>query len=97
MSKREPKKRASIFVKGVVAAFIVFCAITIFTQILSYAESEQQILELEDNIYALNEDIAALNEDLAQEIDDEYIERVARSMLNYHLPEEILFFNDLVD
>ena len=30
-------------------------------------------------------------------VDDNYIMRVARALLNYHLPEEILFFNDLVD
>ena len=91
------KKRTNIFLKGAIIAFIVFCILTVFSQLASFTELEDKQIALEDQIYDMQEDIAELEEDIAQPIDDNYIMRVARTLLNYHLPEEILFFNDLVD
>ena len=64
---------------------------------MAFTELEKKQILLEDQLYAMQEDIAELEEEIAQPVDDNYIKRVARALLNYHLPEEILFFNDLVD
>jgi len=91
------KKRTNIFLKGAIIAFILFCLLTVFSQLASFTELEKKQILLEDQLYAMQEDIAELEEEIAQPVDDNYIKRVARALLNYHLPEEILFFNDLVD
>lgn len=87
----------SIFPKAVITAFILFFAITIFSQVYQYVELGIRKSSLEKQIYEANEGIAEIQEQLNEEMDDAYIERIARSMLNYHLPEEILFFNDLIN
>ncbi len=87
----------SIFPKAVIAAFVLFFAITIFSQVYQYVELGIEKENLERQIYEANEGIEEIQEQLDEEMDDAYIERIARSMLNYHLPEEILFFNDLIN
>ena len=52
------------------------------------AKVEQQI-----QLYELK--IDELQSRLDEEIDEEYIMRIAREKLNYRLPEEIIFYNDL--
>lgn len=40
------------------------------------------------------EAIDKLKFDLEQEMDEDYIMRIAREKLNYYLPDEIIFYND---
>ena len=49
-------------------------------------EKEKEVPELK---------IDELQSRLDEEIDEEYIMRIAREKLNYRLPEEIIFYNDL--
>ena len=45
----------------------------------------------------LQEEIAELEYNLRQPYDDSYAAKVARQVLKYHFPDEILFVNDLYE
>lgn len=95
MRERSLKKRKNLFVRAAVFAFIVFCTVTIISQQLEFSELDSERTDLKDSIYRAQDDIEEINENLARVIDDEYIKQIARSKLNYHMPDEIIFYNDL--
>lgn len=88
-------KKTNIFVKAMVFSFIVFCAVTIVSQQIQFNVIKDERAALEAEINDEKERIQQFNEELEQPMDDGYIMRIARSKLNYHLPEEIIFYNDL--
>ncbi|MHB1150998.1 MAG: septum formation initiator family protein [Eubacteriales bacterium] len=90
------KKRVNIFVKAVVFTFIIFCSVTIISQQLEFSELSETRTGLQRQISDTRQQIEELKENLAQSFDDEYIKKIARAKLKYHLPEEIIFYNDLI-
>jgi len=74
---------------------IVVCIFTIVRLQIRFNElneSRKQLLR-EKEEYA--EIIEQKSEELEKEYDDEYIIRIAREQLGYHLPDEIIYYNDL--
>ena len=51
--------------------------------------------EVEQQIKAYELKIDELQARLEEDFDTEYIMRIAREKLNFRLPEEIIFYNDL--
>jgi cell division protein FtsB len=51
--------------------------------------------EVEEQIKAYELKIDELQARLEEEFDTDYIMRIAREKLNFRLPEEIIFYNDL--
>lgn len=51
--------------------------------------------EIEQQIKAYQLKIDKLEASLDEDFDTEYIMRIAREKLNFRLPEEIIFYNDL--
>jgi len=94
--KRNFKKRSSFFTRAVVCAFVVFCGVTLFSQQIEFSELDAEKRELNNSIYIAEENIEELTENLARPMDDEYIKQIARLRLNYHMPDEIIFYNDLL-
>lgn len=90
-----PSQRLNIFVKVAIITFICFCIATIIGQQFEYnslCESEDSI---SDHISSLKADIEELEDMINQPYDDEYVKKVARKSLGYHMPEEIIYYNDL--
>ncbi|MBO5274967.1 MAG: septum formation initiator family protein [Clostridia bacterium] len=87
--------RANIFVKAAVVVFVCFCVMTIIRLNLDRTALMMEEERLNQQIEEYTNRIEELNDELARPYDDEYVMRVAREKLNYHLPEEIIFFNDL--
>ena len=57
-------------------------------------ELKEKKEKLQEEILILKDDIEELQQLLAAEKNDEYYARVARNKLNYHFPNEIIFYND---
>ncbi len=89
------KKRSNIFVKSAVLIFIVFCSVTIIKMQFEFNNLKQDKAEVESQIKNYELKIDELEARLNEEFDTDYIMRIARDKLNYRLPEEIIFYNDL--
>ena len=90
------KNETSLFVKIAIAVAFAALIITAFTLVIKYnslsvkrdalkAQVEKEQLQLEKIIYEANRDF-----------DEEYIKRVAREELGYRMPDEIVYYNDLI-
>ena len=89
------KNRSNIFVKAAAVVFIVFCAVTIIQMQFEFNSLKEDKAKVEQQIQLYELKIDELQSRLDEEIDEEYIMRIAREKLNYRLPEEIIFYNDL--
>lgn len=75
--------------------FIVFCTVTIVKMQFEFNSLKEDKAEIEDQIKAYELKIDELQARLEEDFDTEYIMRIAREKLNFRLPEEIIFYNDL--
>lgn len=89
------KNRSNIFVKAAAVVFIVFCTVTIIQMQFEFNSLKEDKAKVEQQIKLYELKIDELQSRLDEEIDEEYIMRIAREKLNYRLPEEIIFYNDL--
>ena len=93
--KKQPKKKASFFTKIALFVFVGFCAITIFQLYGQIVEYKEEIAVTEEQIAYYQAQIEALNKELATPIDYTYIRKIAKSKLNFSMPDDIIFYNDL--
>lgn len=75
--------------------FIVFCAVTIIKMQFEFNSLKEDKVKVEEQIKNYELKIDELQARLEEEFDTEYIMRIAREKLNFRLPEEIIFYNDL--
>ena len=75
--------------------FIVFCTVTIVKMQFEFNSLKEDKAEIEQQIKAYQLKIDKLEASLDEDFDTEYIMRIAREKLNFRLPEEIIFYNDL--
>ena len=86
--------RLNFFIKLAILAVIVFCVVSIVRLRSDLQRLRRDEAALLAQKAAYEEEIEKLKADLAEEMDDDYIMRIAREKLNYYLPDEIIFFND---
>ena len=94
MLKMKNGTRLNFFVKLTILVVICFCAVNIIRLRSEYnnlKEREEQLLK-EKQEY--EDAIDKIKADLAEEMDEDYIIRIAREKLNYYLPDEIIFYTD---
>ena len=87
--------RGNVFVRMAIFIFAVLGIVTIVSLQLKYNNLKLQRDAAAAEIAAAQERVDALEESLAAPFDDEYVIKIARERLNYRLPEEIVFYNDL--
>ena len=87
----------SIPVKLAVFFAFVFLIITYVSIQLKFNNLTAQKEELNAKIEAVNESIEALQNKLDTPFDKEYVIALAKNKLGYCLPDEIIFYNDLVN
>ena len=80
---------------ALIILFILFIMAFIFLRI-QLNELEKQKEDLEIQIKTTNDRITEIQYALDTEFNEEYIIRVARERLNLHLPDEIVYYNDLL-
>lgn len=90
-----PEKRLNIFVKAAIVTFICFCIASIVGQQFQYNSLCKEEDALNEKLLEKTEELEELEELLAHELDDEYVKKIARKSLGYHMADEILFYNDL--
>lgn len=90
------KIKMNFFVKTAIFTFICFCLILIINLQFDLNELKKSNVLLNSQIETYDDYIEQIKEQLDQPYNDEYVERVAREKLNYRLPNEKIFFNDLV-
>lgn len=93
--QKQPKKKTSFFTKVALFVFVGFCAITIFQLYGQITEYKEEIAVTEEQIAYYQAQIEALNRELATPIDYTYIRKIAKSKLNFSMPDDIIFYNDL--
>lgn len=93
--KKQPKKKISFFTKIAFFVFLGFCGITIFRLRSQINDYKEEIAQTEAQIAYYQAQIEALNEELATPIDYSYIRKIAKSKLNFSMPDDVIFYNDL--
>ena len=88
-------RKTGIAVKLALAVFAVFCVVTLFIQKIQIDDLNSEISELQQKNEAQQEYNDKLKDRLENEMDDEYVEKIAKDKLNLVLPEEIIFYNDI--
>ena len=87
--------RTNIFVRIAVIIVIVVCLITILKLQIQFNRLNEEKKLLQAQVEEYVEDIEELRAEIERPFDDEYVIRVAREKLGYHLPDEIIYYNDL--
>ncbi|MBQ8577561.1 MAG: septum formation initiator family protein [Clostridia bacterium] len=85
----------SFFTRIAFFVFLGFCGITIFRMMSQISDYKEEIAATEAQIAYYEAQIEALNEELDTPIDYTYIRKIAKSKLNYSMPDDIVFYNDL--
>lgn len=91
------KPRTNFIFAVLIVAFVSFCLISIIKLNIASNEKYNQRDQLEQNIVRLRDEIDEYTYELDIPMDDEYIKDKAREKLNLRLPEEIIFYNDLIN
>ncbi len=82
----------------VLLGFVFFlCAFSIVKMQIETNRLENEKFELSQKNEEIQDEIDLLNRTLEQPKDEEYYESKAREKLNLRLPEEVVFYNDLVN
>lgn len=87
--------RTNLFVK---IAMVFIIGVSIFTIVrlqVQFNDLNTQRKQLLHQVEEYTEMLEQKTEMLEEPFDDEYVIRVAREKLGYHLPDEIIYFNDL--
>ncbi|MBE6631437.1 MAG: hypothetical protein E7623_01915 [Ruminococcaceae bacterium] len=86
--------RPGFFVKISMIAIICVCIATIVRLEVRYNELEAEAQALKMQISAYEDEVEQLEGQLEQELDDEYVIRIAREKLNYCMPDEIMYYDN---
>ena len=87
--------RTNLFVKIAMAVIIVVSVFTIVKLQVQFNELNAQRKQLIEQVRNYSDVLEQKEEQLEEPFDDEYVIRVARAKLGYHLPDEIIYYNDL--
>ena len=74
---------------------IVVSVFTIVKLQMQFNELNSQRKQLTAQVKAYSDILEQKQEQLEEPFDDDYVVRVARAKLGYHLPDEIIYYNDL--
>ena len=89
--------RMSIPVKLAIFLAFLFMIITLVSVQIEYNQLEEERAKIEENIEAVQGSIDEINSKLNTPFDEEYIIALAKEKLGYCLPDEIIFYNDLIN
>lgn len=81
----------------VVVLFVFFCALSSIKMIIEINRMNDEKEQLIPEIEAIKDENAQYQDILNTPMDQEYYEEKAREKLNLRLPEEIIFYNDLIN
>ncbi len=91
------RPRHNIMLMAVIIFFVSFCILSIIKLNIGINEKSNEAERLSMSITERKDEIDRYENELSMPMDDEYIKDLARDKLNLRLPEEIIFYNDLID
>ena len=91
------RSKHSFLFSIIVTMFVFFCIMSIIKLQIEVNSQNAQNQDLREEIDHLNYEIDQYGNDLENPKDREYYEEKAREKLNLRLPEEIIFYNDLIN
>lgn len=77
--------------------FVFLCAFSIVKMQFEINRLENEKVEIMARNEEISDEIDRLNNSLEKPKDDAYYESKAREKLNLRLPEEVIFYNDLIN
>lgn len=89
--------RMSIPVKLAILLAFLFMIITLVSVQIRYNSLEEEREKLNERIDDVQGNIDELQNKLNTPFDEEYIIALAKEKLGYCLPDEIIFYNDLIN
>ena len=92
---KQGKGKISFPAKIAVAVAMLFCIVEIVGFRIEYSNHKAQQADIQEKRDYYTERVDELENKLEAPFDDDYIIKVAKEKLNYCLPEEIIFYNDL--
>ncbi|MBO7148690.1 MAG: hypothetical protein J6V93_02430 [Clostridia bacterium] len=93
--RKQGIRKLSLPAKLAIAVVVLFCIVRNIGFGIEYSNQMSQQSEIQGKIDYYSERVEELENKLEAPFDDEYIISVAKEKLNYCLPEEIIFYNDL--
>ena len=87
----------SIPIKLAIFFAFLFMIITLVSVQIEYNQLEEERGKIEERIEEVQGSIDEINSRLNTPFDKEYIIALAKEKLGYCLPEEIIFYNDLIN
>ena len=90
---KRKKSRKSLVFKVVIFAFVAYAAMLLIDMQVTLAGRRQQLNELNNKYEIQRIANKELERHLAQDVDDEYIERIAREKLDYVAPDEKMYID----
>ncbi len=87
--------RANIFVKSALGVFLIFAFVMIVSLSMKVNTLKEKYGELASQVSDKQIQVEKLRAEYEQEIDEDYIKKVAKEELGYHMPDEIIYYNDL--
>ena len=91
------KSDTNLLIRVAAALFIIFCLVTIIELQVRMNRLDGEKEELKNEIAKLKEENAEIQYEIDLPYDDDYVARVARNILGYHFPDELLFINDMYE
>lgn len=87
--------RTNLFVRIALIIIILVCLFTIIKLQIQFNNLNETRKELESSVLNYKNEIEELKSKIDEPFDDEYVIKLAREKLGYHLPDEIIYYNDL--
>ncbi len=87
--------KTNLFVRIALVVLVLVCVITILRLQIQFNKLNDEKKVLEAQVEEYSDDIEELKSEIERPFDDEYVIRIAREKLGYHLPDEIIYYNDL--
>ena len=88
------KGDTNLLIRIAAAFFIVLCLVSIIELQVRMNTLNAEKEKLNEQLKELREDVAELNYRIGLPYDKNYAAKVARDILGYHYPDELLFIND---
>lgn len=90
-------RNSNMIIKLGAIFFIVIGIFTVARLEMKYNDIEAQRKVLEAQYLENEQLIEELERELGAEFNDDYVIKIAKEKLNLCMPEEVIFYNDLID
>ena len=90
-------KNSNIIIKLGAIIFVIIGIFTVARLEMIYNDIETTRRELEQQYLHNQELIEELERELGAEFNNDYVIKIAKEKLNLCMPEEVIFYNDLID